>query len=455
MTNTMKLALASFMVFASVLSAQEFEFEPPAETKPAADEFDFEEPAPQKSDSKFTLPVRGKAVMELGRQIDNRFVFLGPFTALTLDHQASWGQIYGEGWARYNAAYRIENDSSYTRNGYEFEALMSELYYRKSFENVSVSVGKIITVWGKADILPVSDVISARDATKAFFAQPQEARIGQNTIRVDWFLPKQEIQLIFIPYPVFTRYTDRDHPYSLIPGVEIHRASAYGREVEGGAQYTAYFGGGAVSLFAGRFYNRDPLFRINPENFRFEAQHSPYNTTGFSANFPFAGLLLKAEGAYQFGRLNQTVVQLPNPETGELVSMPADVKKADVVGGTLGLDYNTTAYGSVILEYSVSAPTQRDPTLVRDTAMHSYALGWSKNFLRDTLSFNSFAFTFLKYSNLLIRFNLTYKVTDAIGAYVQYTGVVIASGDPDLRIFDKYDRVDLQLSYAFDLAKEK
>jgi hypothetical protein len=92
---------------------------------------------------------------------------------------------------------------------------------------------------------------------------------------------------------------------------------------------------------------------------------------------------------------------------------------------------------------------------VRDTAMHSYALGWSKNFLRDTLSFNSFAFTFLKYSNLLIRFNLTYKVTDAIGAYVQYTGVVIASGDPDLRIFDKYDRVDLQLSYAFDLAKEK
>lgn len=98
MTNTMKLALASFMVFASVLSAQEFEFEPPvAETKPAADEFDFEEPAPQKSDSKFTLPIRGKAVMELGRQIDNRFVFLGPFTALTLDHQASWGQIYGEG----------------------------------------------------------------------------------------------------------------------------------------------------------------------------------------------------------------------------------------------------------------------------------------------------------------------------------------------------------------------
>jgi hypothetical protein len=287
MTNTMKLALASFMVFASVLSAQEFEFEPPAETKPAADEFDFEEPAPQKSDSKFTLPVRGKAVMELGRQIDNRFVFLGPFTALTLDHQASWGQIYGEGWARYNAAYRIENDSSYTRNGYEFEALMSELYYRKSFENVSVSVGKIITVWGKADILPVSDVISARDATKAFFAQPQEARIGQNTIRVDWFLPKQEIQLIFIPYPVFTRYTDRDHPYSLIPGVEIHRASDIGREVEGGAQYTAYIGGGAQSLcspvvstiatrcFASTrrtFVSRRSIRRTTPQ--------------AFSANFP-------------------------------------------------------------------------------------------------------------------------------------------------------------------------
>jgi hypothetical protein len=245
---------------------------------------------PRRVTANSLCPYAAKQLWNSAGRLITALFFLGPFTALTLDHQASWGQIYGEGWARYNAAYRIENDSSYTRNGYEFEALMSELYYRKSFENVSVSVGKIITVWGKADILPVSDVISARDATKAFFAQPQEARIGQNTIRVDWFLPKQEIQLIFIPYPVFTRYTDRDHPYSLIPGVEIHRASDYGREVEGGAQYTAYFGGGAVSLFAGRFYNRDPLFRINPQNFRFEAQHSPRTTPrGFRRIFRLRG----------------------------------------------------------------------------------------------------------------------------------------------------------------------
>ncbi|HNL09493.1 MAG TPA: hypothetical protein PKM44_03205 [Turneriella sp.] len=440
----MKLACASFIICAGALFAQEFEFEEPA--APATRQEDF---------ARLKLPVRGKIVSEVGRQIENRWVFLGPFVGLTLDYQSSWGQIFGESAFRYNAAYAIEKDSTYTREGYQFEAIPTELYWRKSFENVSISAGKIITVWGKADILPVSDVISARDATKAFFAQPQEARLGQNTVRVDWFLPKQEIQLLFIPYPVNTRYTDRDHPYALLPGVEIHKASAYGREVEGGGQYTAYLGGGAISVFGGRFYNRDPLFRLRPD-YSFEAVHAPYATTGISANFPLRGMLLKFDSAYQFKRLSQTATQLPNPqcpETCGTITMPYDAKGVDQVGFTVGLDYNTTEYGSFILEYSVAGPTQKDPQLLRDDPLHSYAFGYSKNFVRDTLSFNSFVVTFLKYSNILFRFNVTYKLTDVISAYVQYTGVFIASGDPDLRIFDKYDRFDLQLSYQFDLAK--
>lgn len=441
-----KILLTTLILVTAPLPAQEFEFE---ETKEATEE-------KTKNPSLLPkLPLRGKVSAEFGRQIDNRWVFLGPFLGLTLDHQSSWGQIYGEAAFRYNAAYAVEKDSTYTREGYQFEAILAELYWKKSFDKVSISAGKIITVWGKADILPVSDVISARDATKAFFAQPQEARLGQNTIRVDWFLPKQEIQLIFIPYPVNTRYTDRDHPYSLIPGVDIEKAPTFGREVEGGAQYTAYLAGGAVSVFGGRFYNRDPLFRLKPD-YNFLAVHSPYTTTGLSANFPLWGMLLKFDSAYQFKRLNQTATQLPNPEcptTCNTITMPYDVKAVDTAGVTVGIDYNTTEYGSFILEYSVTGPMKKDPELLRDDPLQSYAFGYSKNFLRDTLSFNSFVFTFLKYSNILFRFNVTYKITDVISTYLQYTGIFIASGDPDLRIFDKYDRLDFQLSYAFDLAK--
>jgi len=436
-----RLAFAS-LAFIGSLYAQEFEFE---ETKEAA---------PQ--EKKFTLPIRGKAVSEVGRQVENRWVFLGPFLGLTLDYQTGWGQIFGESVFRYNASYAIEKDSTYTREGYQFEAIPTELYWRKSFDRVTLTIGKLITVWGKADILPVSDVISARDATKAFFAQPQEARLGQNTIRLDWYLKGHEFQFLVIPYPVFSRYTDRDHPYALIPNVDIHRASSTGREVEAGAQYTAYVAGGAISVFGGHFYNRDPLFKLRASDFSFEARHATYQTTGINANFPIWGFLLKIDTAYQFGRLNQTAIQLPNPAcptSCSAITMPDDAKKADTIGGTIGFDYNTTEYGSFILEYSVSGPAKRDAQLLRDTPLQSIAFGYSKNFIRDTLSFNSFLVTFLRFDNLLFRFNITYKITDVISGYVQYTGVFIASGDPDLRIFDKYDRVDLQLAYAFDLAK--
>lgn len=420
-----------------------------------AQEFEFEETTEEKKD-RLTLPFRGKLVSEMGRQIDNRFVFLGPFLGLTFDYQSPWGHFFGEGAFRYNASYAIEKDSTYTREGYQFEAIPTEFYWRKSFDKVTLTAGKLITVWGKADILPVSDVISARDATKAFFAQPQEARLGQNSVRLDWYLPNQEIQLLFIPYPVFTRYTDRDHPYALIPSFEINKASAYGREVEGGAQYTAYMAGGAVSVFGGHFYNRDPLFRLRPTDFSFEAQHATYQTTGVNANFPLWGLLLKLDTAYQFGRLAQTATRIPNPSCPGVcndISIASDVKRADQWGVTVGLDYNTTRWGSVILEYSIGAPTKRDAQLLRDRAIQSYALGYSRAFVRDTLSLNTFLVTFIDYTNLLFRVNVTYKITDVISSYVQYTGVFITSGDPDLRIFDKYDRIDLQLSYAFDLSR--
>ena len=119
----MSRAFLILLAIATAIPAQEFDFE---ETKEAVSE-------DKKKTSFPKLPFRGKVSAEFGRQIDNRWVFLGPFFGLTLDQQTSWGQIYGEAAFRYNAAYAVEKDSTYTREGYQFEAILAELYLEKIF----------------------------------------------------------------------------------------------------------------------------------------------------------------------------------------------------------------------------------------------------------------------------------------------------------------------------------
>jgi hypothetical protein len=422
-------------------------------SSPAETDFDFDAENENKSgthseeETGTGFPLRGKVSMESVRQIEgpSRWIRLGPALHLIFDYNSAPGLFYAEITGRYNRAYRLEGDSGYTIKNHEKELVLRELYWKKSFGAVTLSAGNIMTVWGKADLLPVTDPVSAIDRSEYFFARPEEARLGQNTLKLEYFGKKSDTSLLFIPYPRFDRFSDRDHPYSYLPGSSIEEKNDT-REYEGGIRQNIRFHRGSLSLMGGWFNNREPLLShtITPEGeILFFKEYKPGIFTGISTNLAFAPFLIKCDLAYYPERSLQKI--------DVITGLPGGITRGKRIDGTIGLDYNGGKAGMFILEISGSHIFEKKDELAQKRNVLLGSAGWSDTYFSDDLKVNAFCFFFKKVNNILWRIEGEYSFSDQFSVYIQYTGIVIGSGDHEYSRFNDYDRIDLALIYNFDM----
>ncbi len=393
------------------------------------------------------IPVRGKISMESARQTGDpsRWIRLGPALHLISEYNSEPGLFYLEATGRYNGAYRLEDDSAYVINNYEKELVLRELYWKKSMGPVTLSLGNIITVWGRADLLPVTDPVSAVERSESFFANPEESRLGQNTLKLEYFGENSETGLLFIPYPRFDRFTDRDHPYSYLPGYPI-KEKREKRDCEGGIRHTIRFPRGALSFMGGWFNNREPLLShsfTQSGEIQFFKEYEPGFFSGASTNLAFDPFLIKFDLAYHHNRSRQKV----QADTG----LPDGISHGKELDATAGIDYNGGRLGSFILEVSVSHPFEKkdEPAKGRNIIMGSG--GWSNTYFSDNLKVNAFCLIFEKPANILFRIDAEFFVTDLFSVYLQYTGIVTGGKESEYSSFSNYDRADLALRYNFDM----
>ncbi len=435
---TLFIALLLTLTSLSSFASDEFQFEDESEES-------FERGSDEESGN--GIPVRGKISMESARQTGDpsRWIRLGPAIHLISEYNSEPGLFYLEATGRYNGAYRLEDDSGYVINNYEKELVLRELYWKKSIGPVTLSAGNIITVWGRADLLPVTDLVSAVERSESFFANPEEARLGQNSLKLEYFGKNSETGLLFIPYPRFDRFTDGDHPYSYLPGYTIKEKRGK-RACEGGIRQTIRFPRGALSFMGGWFNNREPLLShsFTPEgDLQFFKEYEPGLFSGVSTNWAYDPLLIKFDFAYHHNRSRQKV----QAATG----LPDGISHGKELDATAGIDYNGGRVGSFILEVSASLPFGKNEELPQERKIILVSGGWSNTYFSDNLKVNAFCLIFEKPGNILFRIDGEFLVTDLLSVYLQYTGIVTGSKDIEYSRFSNYDRADLALRYNFDM----
>lgn len=402
-----------------------------------------------------SFPLRGTLSLDFARQIgDPRWVRLGPFLNLIYNQTGYLGQLYGEVSGRYNGSYRLEEDSQDTIHKYEWEAILRELYWKRNFGPITISAGKIITVWGKADIVPLVDVVSAMDMTESFFAKPEEARLGQNSIKLEYFGSKQELSFLFNPWPVANRITELDHPYALLPGQNIEKRSTE-FDYELGGRYNRSFAGGSLALMAAWIQNRTPLFNFAADdsgNLSFKQQFSNYAFLGTSFNIAFDPVLLKVEAAYSFDKPYQQILFVPdctNEGTCVEVELPNGFAKEDEVAFMLGFDLNMGSWGMLIVEGNLSRRLDVGENAAYSQNIFLSGLAWSNTFLRDDLTVSTFAYFIESWKNLVGRVQLEYKWNDYLSSMIQYTAVIIEYNREDYGYYADLDRFDISMSWHF------
>jgi len=392
----------------------------------------------------FGIPIHGRLSFESAWQIQNpdRWIRLGPSLNLIFDNITEFGQFYIEGTGRLNLSYRVEGDSKETRNAYELEPILREVYWKKNFNRFTVSAGKIIDDPSVMDLVQVVDKISVISQADAYFAEPEEVKQGQNMLKLAYYSGSFDIGLLFIPYPCFDRITDDGHPYALVKGQDLIRKENR-REPEWGIQAGKRFAKGAVFGYAGRFNTRFPL--LEAENVsaqpRIYKQYEPYWSVGGASNLTMEPFLFKWEVAYNFNK----------PLQSEQNGWPAGYNRHDQAELAVGMDLNLGDSGMVTMEYAATAPMDRDDALSANRTTWQGAASWSNNYLNDTLNISMTTLFPDSFKNMVNRFRVMYFFTDTLSVRMKYTRFTIREKEETYGYMANYDRIDFSLNYDFNL----
>jgi hypothetical protein len=428
--------LSSFSLQVKAADEFEFSFEEETPTKTTTDEtevsFDFDDTFAQE---KKGFPLSGKLSLDFGYQTGKpqRWVSLGPYAQLVFDKQTDYGQLYSELTIRNNYAYQIEKDSNAIQKRYELDTIFRELYWKKAFGDTTLTVGKSIVTWGKADLSTVIDIISPIDNSGSLFAKPEEIKIGQNLIKLDWYQANNEFNFIIVPIASNNIQTEAGHPYATALSKNwVDKQKDEGSEWA--IRWNQTHDNWEMSVVTGNVHQRDPIIVVTEQTWKSN------RVLGAGFNYSQDPFLWKTE------------ILLIKDRPMQKMDFSGSQDK-DSFKGMIGFDYAHKNYGNWTVEYSGEKLFSEDKTLVLGEGNKIMAITWSDTFLKDDLSVNTVLMSIGDIKNHLLRTGIGYKLDDDWSISSQLSIITATDSNLLLKSLSNFDRFDLSLNYNFDLSQ--
>ena len=321
---------------------------------------------------------------------------------------------------------------------------LKEAYLDLYFDRADVRIGKQQIIWGKAEGVFITDVVSPKDLSEFLLPDFDEIRLGVNAVKTDLYFGPTTFELVLVP--VFTPAVQPESgsiwritpSYPVVP--IIADTEEVGMKVENGEVFAKVSYLGSLldfEIMGGYMWDDEPAphvtqlvpLTITPEHHRLILGGGSVSTT-------LAGVVTRAEGAYYHGKHFRT----DDPATDEGVLQRNYIHS--LVGSDFslaGIDFSAQYVQQIILDY--------DDSLLADQLEHMITLRMSKTFLRDTLRLELFSYMGLNEPDALLRPKLVYDLTDGLELLL---GANIFLGDEGL--FGQYDDNDMlyaKVKYSF------
>ena len=112
-----------------------------------------------------------------------------------LQNTFDWKLDYGKG----NVALYVNPVFDYNALDDNLDISLRQGYMDIYFDNFDLRIGKQQIIWGKADGVFITDVISPRDLSEFILPDFEEIRIGTNAIKFDYYLGNSTFEAVWIP----------------------------------------------------------------------------------------------------------------------------------------------------------------------------------------------------------------------------------------------------------------
>lgn len=301
-------------------------------------------------------------------------------------------------------------------------------YYGSCYD---LRLGHQQIIWGKADGVFITDIISPKNLEEFLLRDFDEIRMGLTAVKASFYKNNSQIDLVWVPQFTATQFPEDSSlwalqkPFPLEPAID-HSAETIAPSLENSevfARYALMSSLMDIELMGGYAWDDDPSYSLKslaltadgPE-LTLLPEHHRLGIVGAAFNKPIGGWVLRGEGAFYSGKHLQREMNLTEMqsilESGE--PLPEITLEKDYLHYLLGLDFNllgidmsTQFIQEVILSY--------DESLMNDEYENMATFLMRETFFRETLSLELFSYIGLNDGDALLRPKLSYDFGGGLG----------------------------------------
>ena len=300
---------------------------------------------------------------------------------------------------------------------------LREAFFEYSTSSWDLKAGRQIVIWGVADGMRITDIISPMDMTEFLARDYDDIRIPVNAIRLRLLKPKMRFELVYVPVPSFFIIPDEaENPWAVFPKdgnpvFDINMDNKPNLELDNsevGARFSFFLPGADFSVCALHTWNKMPVFSrsysSNDDTVFVKAHYYRLNMIGFDFSIPKGEFVFRGEAAYYIGEARELDDEIINTEP---------IKK-NSLNWLLGIDWYPGNDWTITVQYSHKFITNYIDILQEKENIVLSTAGITKKLFRSTLSVSTFAYVDISNGGFFDRSSIDYALSDEIHLLIGY-----------------------------------
>ena len=351
-----------------------------------------------------------------------------------------------------NVAFKV-NPYIYQYPNQDMEIGLREAYADIYFNSVDLRIGKQQIVWGKADGVFITDIVSPKDLSEFLLRDFDEIRMGVTAMKANYYLNDNTLELVWIPSFTATRFPPEGSIWLRMPEFPIQPEINRSREMvesslENSELFLKYSYLGALvdfEIMGGYAWDDDPTMHVvkavDPSTRQLAGltvfpTHHRLALGGGSFSTTLGPFIVRGEGAYYNGKYFNTI----DPRAVD------SVVEKDFVYYVLGLDY--TAFEiHMSAQFVQQAILDYEKMIDNDEYANMATFLATRDFMNETLNLSYFMYYDFNNQAALIRPKVTYDLADGFEVLL---GANIFTGSEGM--FGRYENNDMiftKIRYSF------
>lgn len=337
---------------------------------------------------------------------------------------------------------------------------LREIYADLYFDNFDLRLGKQQIVWGKADGVFITDIVSPLNLTEFLLPDFDEIRTGVIAAKFDYYIGNSTLEAIWIPQFTPTTKPSSGSIWNITPKFPAPVTFDLTRsEIDPSLENSEFFlkfstitSNIDFDIMGGYTWDDNPAMYVQ-RHFEMDMTQSPPQpvlvgltvspqhhrlwVTGGAFSTEINGIIFRGEGAYYQGKYFQTE---------DITDSDALVRK-NYLNYVLGIDFNlgdVKMSGQFIQKYILD----HDPLMAEDAVNNTATILARYDTMREMLHLELFSYIGLSGNDALIRPKITYDFDDSFSILLG-ANVFVGDRNGQFGQFKDNSMIYTKIKYSF------